>query len=145
MTARMSMSAPSRPAHTRCSLFLKMNCLAHSSISIINNACWINLKTIDTRLSSPQGSLMQDMVTRTHSAPALEWAPASLHPFSSLGPLLTFNHNCILQCLIATSKFGEASGLETGHAFTHASSPSYTEENTSFNFWRNSHHKVSIK
>lgn len=51
------MSAPRSLAHTRCSLLLKMNCPGDSSISIINNAYWISWETIDTGLSSLQGSL----------------------------------------------------------------------------------------
>lgn len=57
------MSAPSSSTHTLSSLFLKTNCLHNSSISIISNAYWINLKTIDTRLSSLQGSLTKALVT----------------------------------------------------------------------------------
>lgn len=57
------MSAPSSPTHTLSSLFLKMNCLHNSSISIISNAYWINLKTIDTRPSSLRGSPTKALVT----------------------------------------------------------------------------------
>lgn len=56
MTACVSLSAPRSLAHAQCPLLLKMNCPGDSSISIINHAYGINWETIDTGLSSPQGS-----------------------------------------------------------------------------------------
>ena len=80
MTARMSMSVPSSPAHTPRSLFLKMNCLHNSSISIINNAHWISLKTIDTRLSSLRGICTKALVKRIpHPHPHQGLPPPHTH------------------------------------------------------------------
>lgn len=95
MTARMSNSAPSSPAHTSCSLFLKMNCLHNPSVSIINNAYRYNLKTTDTRLSSVQSNLTKALVPRTLRSLSDGRLPHT-PPFTSLEQSLIFNQISLL-------------------------------------------------
>lgn len=105
------MSAPSSLAHTRCSLFLKMNCLRNSSISIINNAYWINWEAIDTGLSSLQGSLTKALVKRRFLLPRM--GSCHMLSFSSLGKLAVFNQSHLFWSFSSTLEVRETQGLGT--------------------------------